>query len=124
MAPPDCIQISEELLTEWAMSCVHINHLGTLIQRELAQRGVHARAVDLAERAGRSAWALRNEFGQHGARNSDATIENPKYISIPENVAMNGRRTAFTSIISEFSFMESFLEAKRIAVQSIWPAAS
>lgn len=33
--PPGRIQISEVLLTEWATSCVHIDHLGTLIQNEL-----------------------------------------------------------------------------------------
>ena len=87
MAPPDWIQISEELLTEWALSCVHIDHLGTLIQTELQSHGEHARAVDLAERVARSALALCKELRQHGARGSNARIETPRRIQIREEVA-------------------------------------
>jgi hypothetical protein len=86
MAPPEGIRISEELLTEWAMSCTLINHLGTLIQRELTPGGEHVRAIDLAERAERSAWTLRAELRQHGARNSNARIEKPQCIRIREDL--------------------------------------
>jgi hypothetical protein len=61
-------QISEELLTRWAESCLHMNHLGTLIQRELSPGKENARAIDLAERARRRAWTLFNELLKHGAK--------------------------------------------------------
>jgi hypothetical protein len=83
MAPPKCIRISEELLTEWAMSCVRIIHLVTLIQRELPPGGEHVRAIDLAGRVEDSASTLFAELRQHGARNSNARIENPQCIQIP-----------------------------------------
>ena len=51
-------QIPKELLTRWANSCIHMNHLGTLILRELPPTKEHARAIDLAERARRRASAL------------------------------------------------------------------
>jgi len=45
-----------------------MNHLGTLIQRELPPTEKNARAIDLAERARRRAFELFNELIQHGAR--------------------------------------------------------
>ena len=59
-----------------------MNHLGTLIQRELPPTDEHARAIDLAERARRSAWDLFNELRQHGARSSNASIEAPQRIQV------------------------------------------
>jgi hypothetical protein len=61
-------QVSEELLTRWAESCLHMQHLGTLIRREFLPTEKNARALDLAERIERSAWALFNEFLEHGAK--------------------------------------------------------
>ncbi len=61
-------QISEEQLTRWAESCLHMNRLSTLIQRELPPSKENARAIDLAERARRRAWELFNELLKHGAR--------------------------------------------------------
>jgi hypothetical protein len=69
------IQISEELLTQWAESCIHMNHLGTLIQRELSPNKEHARAIDLAERMRRRAWTLLNELFEHGAQKPDGYRE-------------------------------------------------
>jgi hypothetical protein len=65
---PTVPQISEEQLTRWAESCLRMNHLGTLIQRELKASKENARAIDLAERARRRAWELFNELLKHGAR--------------------------------------------------------
>ena len=61
-------QIPEELLTRRAESCLHMDHLGTLIQRELLPNKHNARAIDLVERARRRAWVLINELMEHGAR--------------------------------------------------------
>ena len=60
-------EIPEELLTRWAESCLHMNHLGTLVQRELPTTIGNARAIDLSERARRRAWTLFNELVEHGA---------------------------------------------------------
>jgi hypothetical protein len=86
MATPGCIPVSEELLTEWSLSCVHINHLGTLLQKELRHDGEHANAIDLAERLGQRAWALHKELRQHGARNSNAKIQTPQCIQLREEL--------------------------------------
>jgi hypothetical protein len=68
-------QISEELLTRWAESCLHMNHLGTLIQRELPASEKNARAIDLAERARKRAWELFNDLIEHGAKNPEGYQE-------------------------------------------------
>ncbi len=62
------IKISEEVLTRWADSCLAMNHLGTLLGRELRKTKKDARAIDLAERARRRAWELFNELIAHGAQ--------------------------------------------------------
>jgi hypothetical protein len=43
-------------------------HLGTLIGRELPKSKQNARALDLAERVEKRAWALFNELIEHGAK--------------------------------------------------------
>jgi hypothetical protein len=45
-----------------------MNHLGTLIQRELEPTKSNARALDLAERSRRRAWELFNELVENGAQ--------------------------------------------------------
>jgi len=77
----EILQIPEELLTQWANSCLHMNHLGTLIQRELQPTKEHARAIDLAERARRRAWILFNELLEHGAKKPEGYAEasQPRY---------------------------------------------
>ena len=79
----EIVEIPRELLTRWAESCLHMNHLGTLVQWELQRKGAsggspnygseveHARAIDLAERARRRAWILFNELLEHGATKPD-----------------------------------------------------
>jgi hypothetical protein len=69
-------QVSEELLTRWAESCLHMNHLGTLVQRELLPNKQNARAIELSERARRRAFELLNELLEHGAK-MPAGYENP-----------------------------------------------
>jgi len=54
------IVVPEATLTRWADTCLHMNHLGTLVKREI-QAGNYARAQDLSERARRRAWDLLNE---------------------------------------------------------------
>jgi hypothetical protein len=71
----ELVQIPGELLTQWAISCLHMNHLGTLIQRELRPTKEHARAIDLAERARRRAWILFNELLEHGAKKPEGYAE-------------------------------------------------
>jgi hypothetical protein len=52
-----------------------MNHLGTLLGRELAPTEEHARAIDLAERARRRAWELFNELVERGAKKPDGYCE-------------------------------------------------
>jgi hypothetical protein len=58
--------ITVEQLTRWADSCLHINHLNTLVQREIAANSP-ARATDLSERARKRAWQMLNEMFAAGA---------------------------------------------------------
>jgi hypothetical protein len=58
-------QVSVDQLTKWAESCLRINHLNTLVQRQLDPA---SRAAELSERARRRAWDLFNELVSAGAR--------------------------------------------------------
>ena len=69
------IRIPMEVLTRWAETCLHMNHLGTLIQRELAPTQEHERAIDLSERARKRAWTLLNEMFDFGAKKPDGYRE-------------------------------------------------
>jgi hypothetical protein len=83
----EIVEIPKELLTRWADSCLHMNHLGTLVQWEIQQKGTsgggnrtrpeaeYARAIDLAERARRRAWILFNELLEHGATKPEGYCE-------------------------------------------------
>jgi hypothetical protein len=62
------VQLSRELLTQWAETCLRMNHLGTLIEREMVGKNGCERALDLTERARRRAWNLFNELVEQGAR--------------------------------------------------------
>jgi hypothetical protein len=68
-------QVSEELLTRWAESCLHMNHLGTLIQRELPATEKNARAIDLTERARKRAWELFTGLLECGAKKPEGYQE-------------------------------------------------
>ncbi len=69
------LQISEDELTAWAETCVHINHLCTLVQRELKQNTQQARTIDLVERARKRAWDLLNELVERGAKKPEGYRE-------------------------------------------------
>jgi hypothetical protein len=58
--------ITHDQLTQWAESCLRINHLNTLVQREI-QGGSKLRAMELSERARRRAWELFNAMVAAGA---------------------------------------------------------
>jgi len=68
-------KVTEELLTRWAESCLHMGHLGTLIQRELQPNEKNARALDLARRASERAFALFSELLENGAQKPDGFKE-------------------------------------------------
>ena len=68
------IAVPEATLTRWAETCLHMNHLGTLIQREL-QAGNYVRAQHLAERARTRAWTMLNELFSSGAKKPDGYAE-------------------------------------------------
>ena len=61
------IALSVDEASAMAESCLRINHLNTLVQRELAA-GQHARARELSERARVRAWQLFNELLRLGAK--------------------------------------------------------
>jgi len=58
--------VTETQLTAWAESLLSINHLNTLVQREIEAKA-YARATDLSERARKRAWVLFNEMLAAGA---------------------------------------------------------
>ena len=62
----DKIFLSKDQLTEWAESLIHMNHHGTLIQREILGGDLN-RAAQLTERARKRAWKMLNEMFEHGA---------------------------------------------------------
>lgn len=66
--------ISAEQLTHWADECLSINHLHTLLQREL-DGGSPARAADLSERARKRAWKMLNEMFDAGAAKPEGYCE-------------------------------------------------
>jgi hypothetical protein len=76
------LTLTIEQLTRWADSCLHINHLNTLVQREIAANST-ARASELAERARRGAWQMLNEMFAAGAKKPDGYCE-------PEGAPANG----------------------------------
>jgi hypothetical protein len=63
---PGTTAVSVEQLTQWAEACLSINHLNTLVQREIAANA-YARATELSERARRRAWLMLNEMFAAGA---------------------------------------------------------
>ena len=69
------VQISRETLTRWAETCLRMNHLGTLIEREMEGKDGCERAIDLAERARKRAWNLFNELVEYGAKKPENYAE-------------------------------------------------
>ena len=66
--------VTEEQLARWAESLLHINHLNTQLQREIAQNSLE-RAADLSERARKRAWTVLNEMFAAGAAKPDGYCE-------------------------------------------------
>ena len=58
--------ISVAQLTRWAGECLSINHLNTLVQREIATNST-TRATELSERARKRACVMLNEMFAAGA---------------------------------------------------------
>jgi hypothetical protein len=65
---------SEQRLDEWAQSALRINHLNTLVQREI-KAGHLDRASELSERARQQAWAMLNEMFAAGAKKPEGYAE-------------------------------------------------
>ena len=65
---------TQKQLTAWAENCLRINHLHTLLQRELVGASGE-RAQDLSERARRRAWDMFNEMIASGATKPDGYTE-------------------------------------------------
>jgi hypothetical protein len=74
MEEKETLPIRREQLTQWADTCLRMNHLGTLIQREL-NAGNSERARELAERARTRAWTLLNELFASGAEKPSGYAE-------------------------------------------------
>jgi len=63
--------VTRDQLTQWTESLLHINHLNTLVQREIAENSL-SRAAQLSERARRRAWTMLNEMFAAGAASQKA----------------------------------------------------
>ena len=68
------IKIPVDIATAWAESCLRMNHLNTLVQREL-ETGDTSRASALSERARKRAWELFNELVARGASKPEGYCE-------------------------------------------------
>ena len=66
--------IAEPQLSRWADECLHINHLNTLIEREIDGNNLR-RARELSGRAQRRAWTMLNEMWDAGAQRPEAYRE-------------------------------------------------
>jgi hypothetical protein len=69
MAEPEQkkVSISVEQASAMAESCLRMNHLNTLVQREIAA-GNTERATELSERARVRAWTMFNDLIRIGAK--------------------------------------------------------
>jgi len=70
----ETITISLAQASAWVENCIRINHLQTLLQRELDPRK-ELRAVDLSERARVRAWNMFNEMIKAGAKKPEKYME-------------------------------------------------
>jgi hypothetical protein len=68
------ITISVEQASALAENCLRINHLNTLVQRDIKD-GKHERATDLSERARTRAWTMFNELVALGAKKPEGYCE-------------------------------------------------
>ena len=74
MPEPQTITITVEQASAMAEECLRINHLGTLVQREI-EAGHKARALDLSERARVRAWTMFNDLIGLGAKKPEGYCE-------------------------------------------------
>lgn len=74
MGPPLTTPVSIDQLTAWADSLIHMNHLGALVQREIAD-GDLERAAKLSERSRQRAWVMLNEMFAAGALKPEGYAE-------------------------------------------------
>ncbi len=73
--------VSRDQLTKWAESCLRMQHLDDLVQREISASSL-PRAKHLAERARRRAWVLFNEMIEAGGSKPPGYCE-PDYTGDP-----------------------------------------
>ena len=73
----ESITLPKSVASAWAESCIRMNHLNTLVQREISE-GNTERAADLSERARVRAWTLFNELIQNGAEKPEGYCEPDK----------------------------------------------
>ena len=66
--------LAEEILTRWAEECIHINHLSTLIEREIDVNNL-PRARELSGRAQQRAWKMLNEMFEAGASKPEGWVD-------------------------------------------------
>jgi len=66
--------MSDATLTRWAKDCLSINHLNTLVHREIDANNL-ARARELSGRAQQRAWKLLNEMFEAGAAKPEGYCE-------------------------------------------------
>lgn len=70
----DTVTLSVEQASAMAESCLRMNHLNTLVQRELTA-GQKDRAKELSERARVRAWTMFNELIRLGAKKPEGYCE-------------------------------------------------
>jgi hypothetical protein len=83
--------VSQQQLTQWAHSCLRINHLNTLVQRDIAA-GALDRDGELAERARRRAWELFNDMLRAGASKPVAIANRMKRVLRPHQTFKADRK--------------------------------
>ena len=64
----------DDTLTRWAEECLSINHLNTLVQREIDANNL-GRARELSGRAQQRAWKMLNEMFEAGAAKPEGYCE-------------------------------------------------
>jgi hypothetical protein len=69
--------ITIEQASAMAENCLRINHLNTLVQREI-EAGHHERAKELSERARVRAWNMFNQLIEFGAKKPEGYCEPDK----------------------------------------------
>jgi hypothetical protein len=68
------LAITPEQLTRWVDECLSINHLNTLVQRDINANSL-AGATELSERARTRAWRMLNEMFAAGAAKPEGYCE-------------------------------------------------